>query len=256
MKSLQNVISKILLVLPYLVVFTFSLYQPSDPDLGWHLKYGQYFWQHGTLLRDNTFSTMMPNYHWANTSWLTDIISYTTYHLGGFLGLSLLGALIVTLTFYFFAKATKMTLWEQTIVFPLMLYLEEPVNAVSFRGQLVVLLFIGILFYLISLYEKKPKMLWFTLLLFWIWVNIDGEFLLGYVLFASWVGLYILKKLIEKVFFTHLLKGKTKKWWGFSFKKLQEAFIDERKEIVQLLSILILSFVVTFMPLAILEVLC
>src|SRR3984957_2939748 len=135
MKSLQNVINKILATLPYLVVFIFSFYQPSDPDLGWHLKYGQYFWHTGKLLRDNIFSTMMPNFHWANTSWLTDIISYTAYHLGGLFGITMLGALVVALTFFFFAKAFNLSLWEQAIVFPLVLYLEEPVNSISFRGQ-------------------------------------------------------------------------------------------------------------------------
>jgi hypothetical protein len=110
MKTVQQILNKILFVLPYLVVFVLSLFHASDPDLGWHLKYGEYFYQHGSLLRDNTFSTMMPNFHWANTSWLTDIISYTTYHLGGLFGLSLLGAFVVTMTFYFFAKAAKMTL--------------------------------------------------------------------------------------------------------------------------------------------------
>jgi hypothetical protein len=246
MKSLQNLIGKIPPILPYLIVFVFSLYQPNDPDLGWHLKYGEYFWQHGTLLRNNTFSTMLPGYHWSNTSWLTDIISYTTYHFGGLFGLSLLGALVVTLTFYFLAKAAKMTLWEQTIVFPLILYLEGPINAVSFRGQQIVLLFIGILFYLISRFEEKPTLLWCAVPLFWIWVNIDGEFLLGYVLFVAWVVLYITKNLVEKSLSHENKKGKTQKWFGFTFEKLKRAFYEEEKEAKLLSKVLIVSFLVTF----------
>src|ERR1700722_17224672 len=245
MKSLQNVINKILATLPYLVVFIFSFYQPSDPDLGWHLKYGQYFRHTGKLLRDNTFSTMMPNFHWANTSWLTDIISYTTYHFGGLFGLSLLAAFVVTATFYFFAKAARMTLWEQTIIFPIMLYLEKPVNSVSFRGQQINLLFVGLLFYLISLYEKRPKLLWLTILLFWVWVDIDGEFLLGDVLFVSWDGLYIAKKFAEQVFVLGAKKEKKHKRLSFSFNKLKLVFFQEKKEIGILLSILVLSFLAT-----------
>ena len=195
MMSVKKLFGIILPVLPFLFVFIYSLYQPADPDLGWHLKYGEYFWQHGTVLRDNTFSTMMPNFHWANTSWLIDIIDYTTYHVGGFWGLSLLSSLVVTLTFYFFAKAARLSLWEKTLVFPFILYLEAPVNAVSFRGQQVVLLFIGVLFYLISWYEKKPKLLLLTIPLFWILSAIDGEFILAYVLFGMWVVLYLAGKI-------------------------------------------------------------
>ena len=247
MKSLQNVINKILSIFPYLVVFIFSLYQPSDPDLGWHLKYGQYFWHTGELLRDNTFSAMMPNYHWANTSWLTDIISYTTYHFGGLFGLSLLAASVVTATFYFFAKSAQMSLWEQTIIFPIMLYLEKPVNSVSFRGQQMNLLFVGVLFYLISLYEKKPKLLWLIIPLFWIWVDIDGEFLLGYVLFVSWVGLYITKKFAEKVFVLDIKKEKKQTRLSFSLNKLKTTVAQEKREIGFLLSIVVLSFLATML---------
>src|SRR5690348_7569702 len=99
MKNLQKTFDRIIPILPYLIVFIFSLYPPSDPDLGWHLKYGEYFWQHGSLLRDNIFSVMMPAFHWANTSWLMDIIDYAVFHLGGFFGISLLSALVVALTF-------------------------------------------------------------------------------------------------------------------------------------------------------------
>src|SRR5882724_6463670 len=108
MKNLPRTFDRLLAIIPYLIVFIYSLYQPTDPDLGWHLKYGEYFWKHTAILRDNTFSTMMPNFHWANTSWLTDIIGYALYHTSGFFGLAVAGAFIVTLTFYFFAKAFKL----------------------------------------------------------------------------------------------------------------------------------------------------
>lgn len=188
---------------------------------------------------------MMPNYHWANTSWLTDIISYTAYHLGGLFGLTVLGALVVALTFYFFAKASRMSLWEQTIIFPILLYLEMPVNSVSFRGQQLSLLLVGVLFYLISLYEKRPKLLWLTILLFWIWVDIDGEFLLGYVLFVSWVGLYIAKKFVERVFIIDRKEEKLRKRFNLSLSKIKLVFFQEKKEIGILLAILVLSFLAT-----------
>ena len=79
-------LKRVVWILPYIFVFIASLYLPTDPDLGWHLKYGEYFFQHHQILRDNTFSTMMPQYHWENGSWGTDIITYAIYKLGGFGG--------------------------------------------------------------------------------------------------------------------------------------------------------------------------
>src|SRR5438477_564316 len=99
---------------PFLVIFFASLYNSADLDLGWHLKYGEYFIKTGQILRDNTFSTIMPGFHYINTSWASDIIEYLAFAKLGFLGITLLGAAIITLTFIFFSKAFKLTLWDQT----------------------------------------------------------------------------------------------------------------------------------------------
>jgi hypothetical protein len=243
MKRISKLVDSFLPILPYLIVCIFSLYQPADPDLGWHLKYGEYFWQHGTVLRDNTFSTMMPNYHWANTSWLTDIISYTTFHLGGFFGISLLAALVVTMTCYFFAKAARLTLWEQTLIFPFVLYLENPINSVSFRGQQLSTMFVGVLFYLISRYEKKPKILWLVIPLFWIWSAVDGEFLLGFALFVLWIGLTIMKKMVRTILSRENIKRLRLRDLGL--RSITQALISERKEIGVLGLYLIGSLLVT-----------
>jgi len=229
-------------ILLYLIVFIYSLYTPSDPDLGWHLKYGEYFWQHDSVLRDNTFSTMMPNYHWANTSWITDSISYTAYHFGGFFGITLLGTLTVTMTFYFFAKAFKLNLWEQTIVFPLVLYLEAPINNISFRGQQMVFLFTGILFYLISLYKTKPKALWLAVPLFLVWAGVDGEFLLGFVLFAFWITLYVFNNM--RMEFLAQYQNNKKNTVSF-IEKIKLSMFNERKEIFFLFSIFFASVLAT-----------
>ncbi|MBA3724247.1 MAG: hypothetical protein H0W89_05170 [Candidatus Levybacteria bacterium] len=111
----MKLLNKILPFLPYLFVFISSLYVPTDPDLGWHLKYGEYFFQNGNVLRENTFSTMMQEYQWANTSWLTDVITYGVFSFGGFGGLTLLGAGLVTATLYVFAKVAKLTVWDQVL---------------------------------------------------------------------------------------------------------------------------------------------
>src|SRR3990170_4524986 len=91
--------------LPYLVIFLMSLYMPADTDLGWHLKYGEYFSKTGHFLSENILSLEMPGYRWPNISWLTDYITYSIYHQAGFLGLAIAGALITTLIFFFLERA-------------------------------------------------------------------------------------------------------------------------------------------------------
>ncbi len=200
--------------LPYIFVFIASLYLPFDADLGWHLKYGEYFFQHGQILRENIHSSMMSGYTWANGSWGTDIITYVIYNSGGFLGLTLAGAAIVTATFFFFAKAAKLTLIEEALFFPFLVYLLFPLNRFSFRGQLISLLLLGVLFFILSKYKPlgkapirlaqgrqgKPfsKILWSIPVLFFFWINLQAESFLGLAVFGLWVVLMIVQSGLKR----------------------------------------------------------
>lgn len=189
--------------LPYLVIFLMSLYMPADTDLGWHLKYGEYFSKTGRLLKENIYSLEMADYKWPNISWLTDFLTYQIYNLGGFLGLSIAGAIVTVLIFYFLDRALKMNFWEKTFIFPLIFYLELPLLEVSFRGQLLSLLLTAVLIYILKGFtEGKKKTIYLAIPLFIIWANIHGGFLLGLGLFfmlyvLSQVKLLFVKELFE-----------------------------------------------------------
>lgn len=197
----SRLLRKYIAILPYIGVFLGSLFSSQDADLGWHLKYGEYFFQHGNVLRDNLFSTEMPNFHWANSSWGTDVLSYSAFHTFGFLGITLLGAAVITATFYCFAKAAKLNLFSQVLLFPFLLFIENPVNSAAFRGQLLSLLLIGIMFWLLRLYEQSDtiitwqntKRLYWLAPLFFLWVNLHGEFLLGLAMLGLWMWIRVMR---------------------------------------------------------------
>ena len=196
-------------ILPFLFVFVASIFKPNDPDLGWHLKYGEYFYRHGQILRDNAFSVMMPDFRWANISWVIDLTSFVAFHFGGFLGLSLLAGIVITLTFYFFSKAFDLSYWEKTLIFPFLFLIELPVNQISFRGQLMSILFIAILTYMIKKYEKnKSKIIYLTPLLFVLWGNLHGQFILGLAILVFWFIFYILNLFLTKELKNNLSKLK------------------------------------------------
>ncbi len=220
--------------LPYLYVFIGSLYTPSDPDLGWHLKYGEYFFKTGRLLRDNTFSALMPDYKWSNTSWGTDLITYSAYNLGGFFALTILGALVVSLTFYFFSKAAKLSVWDQVFIFPLLLYLLIPINTVSFRGQQLSLMLLGVLFFVLSHYKKNSKIIFAIIPLFLIWVNLHGQFVLGLIMLSGWVATYIMQLLIINIDINNF------------FLSFKTSIIKNKSELYTMGTVLILSVLVTF----------
>lgn len=179
-----------------IAIFVSSLYVPLDPDLGWHLKYGEHFFKTGEILRDNPFTTLMPDYKWNNSSWATDLLSYQIFKNFGFLGLSVLGAMVITLTFFFIGKAAKLSIFEKSIIFPLVLYFVSPVNQVSFRGQLISLLFIAVMFYFLSKYQGgNKKIALFLLPLFALWSNFHGQFIFGLALFLIWTFVFCAKEI-------------------------------------------------------------
>ncbi|MBI2593781.1 hypothetical protein HYW44_04025 [Candidatus Daviesbacteria bacterium] len=187
---------KFLSLLPYIFVFIASLYQPWDTDLGWHLKYGEHFFKYGEILRTNIYSTEMPGFHWANTGWLSDIITYQIFNLGGFLGLTIAASVVITLTFWFFSKAYGLNLFEKVIIFPLLAILESPINEISFRGQLVSILLLGVLMYLLIKTGKKRQII-LVPLLFVFWINLHGQFILGLAILFLFAGLRILENLLS-----------------------------------------------------------
>lgn len=178
-------------------IFVGSLYRPHDPDLGWHLKYGQYFFENSAILKKNIFSSEMRDYFWVNSSWGIDLITYQIFSIGGFLALSIASAAVVTLTFLILTKAFKISLWAASLLFPLLVFALSPVNEISFRGQQLSLLFLVILMYILSRYhDGYKKVILFLPLLFALWSNIHGQFILGLCVTILWYIMYAVSSIV------------------------------------------------------------
>jgi hypothetical protein len=189
-------------IFPYVLVFSASLFNPADSDLGWHIKYGEYFFRYGKILRENIFSSQMIRYQWINHSWLSDIITYAVFSRAGFFGITIIGALTITLSFYFIAQAARFSYWEKAFIFPLLIFLEEPLFSLSFRSQIISILGLTILSYLLVRYENsKKKLTYFLAPLFILWANIHGGFILGLGILFGWSFIQII---LKKDRFIHL----------------------------------------------------
>jgi len=188
------------LVLPLILVFVCTLRPPYYLDLGWHLKYGEYFFNTHKVLQTNPYSSTMQNYQWANGSWGIDLITYLLYNHWGFWGLTIAGSITITLTFYFFSKALRLNFFKQAIIFPILLYLESPVNYFSFRGHQLSYLFLGILVYLFSLFPgKRNNFIQFFLipLLFLFWANLHRASIFGLILYGLMIGFFLFKNIFK-----------------------------------------------------------
>lgn len=137
-----------------------------DPDFGWHLASGQYFLNNG-LPNYDIFTYTASDFPWVNHEWLNDIIWAFLYNCGGFLLLSLFIGIIWTLAAFIFLRQARPLVVGMAFV-GLIPYL-------GVRASSWTVLAVSILVWLMSSKSYRK----YLPLLFIIWANLHGSFVIG-----------------------------------------------------------------------------
>jgi len=87
-----------------LVVFLLFVSKLGAYDLWWHLRAGEQILRQGAVPRSDPFSFTAQGQPWTYHSWLSGVLLFCVYRLGGFAGLILLRALLIA--------ASLMLAWE------------------------------------------------------------------------------------------------------------------------------------------------
>lgn len=170
----------------FLAIFITYFLPPIDTDLGWHLRYGNYFLDHGYPMMKNKLTVLLHNQSWPN--------SYTFYQptiaginrLFGFWGLSLLNSLILTFSFYFLWLLFDKNLIKTSVAALITGFGGWTILRYGLRGQVTSLLFLAMLFYILEkINQIKVKSILLGLL-FLIWANLHGSYLYGILL--TWLS--------------------------------------------------------------------
>jgi hypothetical protein len=69
---------------------------PLQNDTWWHLRAGEEMWAHGSVMLADEFSFTARGAHWPNHEWLSEIVFYGVYRVGGLALLTFLTAACVT----------------------------------------------------------------------------------------------------------------------------------------------------------------
>lgn len=175
-------------LLATILVGIYFLFPAADADLGWHLRYGEILIKTGKLVRQNIFSFVMPDYQWVNHSWLYDPLVSLLFRWGGFISLTISGALLICLSFYLISrKLENFALLTATLIY---CFFGFHLLSIGLRSQLFSLLFCAYLW--TRLKNFKGSILWDIPILFLIWSNLHGQFIMGLgILWLYIVGFYI-----------------------------------------------------------------
>jgi hypothetical protein len=175
-----------ILVVVLLLIFLLAARTPLDTDLYWHLAAGRQTWQSGQAMVADTFSFTRAGQPWLNHSWLSQVMLYGLFQVGGSLALGVWMAGLATLSMGLMIAQMR----GPAIFRAFLSVLAVTVAAVvwSPRPQLVSLALFALIGWLLYLYKvQRAKILWLLPFLFWAWSNLHGGWSLG----LMWIGIVI-----------------------------------------------------------------
>ena len=158
----------------------------TDPDVWWHLRTGQLIAQTHALARNDPFSFTRFGQPWVNHEWLSDLVLYGLYRATGWVGLIIIFAALTasTLMLVFLRCAGRPYLAGLAVLAGA--YVSAPGWGV--RPQTISLFIASIFLLLLDRSEQEPRLLWWTVPLTLLWVNLHAGYALGIALIAMFLA--------------------------------------------------------------------
>lgn len=153
-----------------------------DPDMWWHLRTGEFIWQHG-IPRHDIFSFTVSDHEWITHEWLSEVIMWAVYSVGGLPGLSIVFAVLSALSFWLVYRCSDGRPYLAGVVVLVAAFAASPCFGV--RPQMFSLVLVAAFTYTIEgVRARRFRRQAFALLpvLTILWVNLHGGYLLGVVL--------------------------------------------------------------------------
>jgi hypothetical protein len=224
MKRNRNI--KFILAGFYIFIFSFLLCNSLgrlDPDFGWHLKSGESVYNEHRVPSEENYDYTLQGRTWVDHEWLPNLLSYLVYTNFGYVVLNIIFAIIGVLFFFLLNSFLLKDHIESKMHLFLIMLLEifgllgvryhfgvrmQEISAVLFLVELGILDRIS--------RSSSAKYLWSIPILFFVWANLHAGFMFGLIiLWMFWaVNLCVplLKKILKKLPFDLVLKGKGEIW--------------------------------------------
>jgi hypothetical protein len=158
-------------------LFAMAARNVTDPDVWWHLRTGHLILQNHGVFHTDPYSFTKFGQPWVNHEWLSGVLIFGIYRLAGWGGLIVTFAAITSVTFMLvFLRceggtylAAAFAVWAATASAP----------AWGVRPQTLSLFLASLFLFLLERSYARPKLLWHTLPLTLVWVNLHAGFAVG-----------------------------------------------------------------------------
>lgn len=179
-------------LLLFFLFLGFLFYLPSPEfDFWWHLKVGELIWESKQVFIHD-FLSFGETVRWVHHEWLSDVLFYFAYAAGSFYGILLLRAAVLCAACFFVfkmcAEETRNTVVSVVATLCCAYVLVPWKPGAGLRPQFFTYFFIALTQYVLF-YRKKTS--WLPII-FFLWANFHGGYLMGYVLlFAHGVSKWL-----------------------------------------------------------------
>jgi hypothetical protein len=161
-----------------------------NEDIGRHLKLGEIIWYGKSVPGINLFSYTEPDHAFVNHHWLSEVVFYGLYSLGGFKLLIIFKVLIQLLSFALLFRVAYLILAKEKAINTLKFFALFASFAAAFfifserndvRPEVFSLLFLCLCLYVLlsAKYLKNYKLLWALPFIELLWVNFHIYYFIG-----------------------------------------------------------------------------
>ena len=186
----------IFLAVLFLGLFALAARNVTDPDLWWHLKTGQLIAEHGSVPHTDPFSYTRAGQPWVAHEWLTELLLYELDRAAGWGGLIVTFAAVLCAAFLLLYLRCGPAPYVAGVLTLLAAWATMPVWGV--RPQVLSLLLTSLWLLILERSERNPKLLWWTLPLTLLWVNLHAGFALGLALSALFLAGEWFERVLER----------------------------------------------------------
>jgi hypothetical protein len=177
-------IKRLFAILLGVALFAMAVRETIDPDLWWHLRTGEAILQHG-IPQTDIFSYTVPDHEWVVQQWLTDVVMWLVYRVGGAAGLIVVFAGLVTATFLLVYKRCAGR--PYLAAFTVLLGLLTAALPLGVRPQMVNIFFLALFLFILEGYREgkiRRKRLYLLPLITLLWANMHSGFMVGVAVLA------------------------------------------------------------------------
>lgn len=179
-------VRRLFVLLFTLALFAMSVRETLDPDLWWHLRTGEYILANG-IPRQDVFSFTVPHHDWVTHEWLSQVLMWGMYRVGGLPALMITFAGLIALSFWLVYAVSAARPYLAAFV----ALLAALASAIVWgaRPQIFNLLLTAVFIYILEQVRRGAwprRRLWALVPLTILWANLHSGYLLGIVLLLTY----------------------------------------------------------------------